>query len=206
MRYRAPMSACPVCETPNPEDAAECGVCGKVLFLEGEIEVDAAPMADLEQTLLDPLDLVTGPVTRLAEVEDTQLADRRMEVVVEAVEVERSQQEEGLASGLWLGGLPEMDNGRQSDGLAPTPAPAANGKCVWCGVPGDGVLCENCGKKRVRSAAPRPVPSGKAAPLTAQQRTEAEEDTVLCPGCLTRVQRLDKCPECMAPLPRAELF
>jgi hypothetical protein len=200
------MSACPVCETPHPEDAAECAVCGKVLLLEGDLEVDAAPMAELEQTLLDPLDSVTGPVAKMAEVEDTQLADRKLEVSVEAVEVERSQQEEGPASGLWFGGLPELETGRESDGIAPTAAPVDPGKCVWCGTPGTGVLCDGCGRRRLRGQQPRPAPAAGAPRLTAQQRTEAEEDTVLCPGCLTRVARLEKCPECMTPLPRAELF
>lgn len=200
------MSACPVCETPNPEDAAECGTCGKVLMLEGELEVDDEPMQDIEQTLLDPLDSVTGPVVRLAEVEDTQLADKRLEVQVEAVEVERTRQEEGPASTLWFGGLAELETGRQSDGMAPTAAPVDPGKCVWCGAPGTGVLCDGCGRRRLRGQPTRQAAAKGLAPMTARQRSDAAEDTVLCPGCLTRVQRSEKCPECMTPLPRGELF
>jgi hypothetical protein len=200
------MSACPICETPNPEDAAECETCGKVLLLEGDLEVEEEPMADLEQTLLDPLDSVTGPVVRLAEVEDTQLADRRMEVQVEAVEVERTKQEEGPASTLWFGGLADMESGRESDGMAKTAAPVDPGKCVWCGVPGTGVLCDGCGRRRLRGQPARPAAARAGAPMTAQQHNDAAEDTVLCPGCLTRVQRVEKCPECMTPLPRGELF
>ncbi len=200
------MSACPVCETSNPEDAAECATCGKVLMLEGDLEVEDEPMQDMEQTLLDPLDSVTGPVARLSEVEDTRLADRHLEVQVEAVEVERTKQEEGPASALWFGGLPELETGRQSDGMAPTAAPVDPGKCAWCGAPGTGVLCEGCGRRRLRGQPVRPPAAKAGAPMTAQQRSDAAEETVLCPGCLTRVQRLEKCPECMTPLPRGELF
>ena len=201
------MFPCPVCETANADDASECATCGKALLLEGEIEVDPTPMADLEATILDPLDSVTGPVVRLAEVEDTLLADPKMVVAIEPLEVDRTKQEEvPSAQQFWFGGLPEMETGREQDGIAPTPAPVDAGVCAWCAAPGTGVICDACGRRRLRGrvSAPRAaaLPGG---PLTARQQTEADEDTMLCPGCLTRVPRQDRCPECRTPLPRAEL-
>ena len=135
------------------------------------------------------------------------LPERGLSVQRSPVEVERSQQHEGVASGLWFPGLAELDTGRESDGMERTAAPVDPGKCAWCGTPGTGVLCEGCGRRRLRGPLARPAAVAAAGvPLTARQRTDAEEDTVLCPGCLTRVVRAEKCPECMSPLPRGELF
>lgn len=202
------MPSCPVCETACSDDASECANCGKVLMLEGELEVESETVEGLEATILDPLDSVTGVVVRIAEVEDTQLADPKMVVAVEALQVDRSKQEElASAQQFWFGGLEDMESGREQDGIPKTAAPVDTGVCAWCQAPGTGVICDACGRRRLRgrTSAPRAV-AGPGGPLTARQRTEAEENTVLCPGCLSRVPRTDRCPECKTPLPREELF
>ena len=201
------MHPCPVCETANAVDAAECATCGKVLLLEGELEVEAETVEGLEATVLDPLESAVGVVTRFAEVEDTQVADPKMVVAVEALEVDRTRQEEvATAPQFWYGGLDELETGREVDGIPRTAAPVDTGVCAWCNAPGTEVICDGCGRRRLRgrTSAPRAA-AGPGLPLTARQRTDAEEDTVLCPGCLTRVQRTDRCPECKTPLPRVEL-
>ena len=200
------MPSCPVCETANADDDAECATCGKALLLEGELEEEATPLDGLEQTVLDPLASATGVITRLPEVEDTFLVDPKLEVVVERLEVDRSEQDEtGPVQQFWQGGLADLETGRQQDGIAPTPAPVDTGVCAWCAAPGTFVLCDACGRRRLRGRFSGPAArAASGAVLTARQRTEAAEDTVLCPGCLTRVERGDRCPECKTPLPRED--
>src|SRR3954451_12129383 len=62
---------CPVCEAENPEAAAECGTCGRLL--EGAAaDVQAGTLDGLEHTQLAPPDLVVQ-VAPLPGVEHTRL-------------------------------------------------------------------------------------------------------------------------------------
>ena len=62
---------CPVCETENSEDAAECANCGKALSVEADLVEEVAPLPGLELTLQEP---VQAQVDLMSELEQTQLA------------------------------------------------------------------------------------------------------------------------------------
>ena len=137
--YALPMPVkCPVCETTNSDDAAECGDCGKILFADADLVVDVAPIEGLEETLHDPLESATGPVAMIPELERTQI-----EADPDAVS-------------FWGGGVdPDLDLGREPADGQRTPAPQDTGLCPWCTAPATGAVCDNCGRRRSRSPAGR---------------------------------------------------
>lgn len=186
---------CPVCESPNADDALECVTCGKQLLLEGEVEPEPEPLEGLEQTVLDPLESAAGPVAPIAELELTQAADPKLQVTVEAIEVDRTPIEQKLdVPSNWTGEV-DLDPTRNVDLDPKTAAPVDTGFCPWCGAPATGAVCDKCGRRRSRYV---------AAPQTEVQ-TASAEDTLLCPACFSRVKWEGKCPECGVPLPLREL-
>jgi hypothetical protein len=187
---------CPVCETPNADEAAECSTCGKILFADADLVDDVAPIEGLEETLHDPLESGTAPVAPLLELERTQLARKDLRVALEVVPgVERTQLEaDPDAIPLWSGGV-DLDLGREPDDGQRTPAPRDNGLCPWCSAPAAGAVCDNCGRRRSRYT----VPVATAA------ATRAQGDNVLCPSCFARVPPGDRCVECGVPFAVVEL-
>ena len=187
---------CPVCETANSNEAAECANCGKLLFADADLVDDVAPIDGLEVTLHDPLESVTPPVAPLPELEGTQLARKDLQVSVEVVPgVERTQIEADPGAVLfWSGGV-DLDTGREPDDGQRTPAPVDNGLCPWCNAPATGAVCDNCGRRRSRYT----VPVATAAVV------QAQGDDVLCPACFARVPPGVRCVECGVPFPVVEL-
>ena len=169
---------CPVCETTNSDDAAECGDCGKILFADADLVVDVAPIEGLEETLHDPLESATGPVAMIPELERTQI-----EADPDAVS-------------FWGGGVdPDLDLGREPADGQRTPAPQDTGLCPWCTAPATGAVCDNCGRRRSRYT----------VPLATAQVARAQDDTVLCPACFARVPTGARCLECGVPFAVVEL-
>ncbi len=189
---------CPVCETVNSDEAAECTDCGKVLFAEADLVDDVAPIEGLEETIHDPRESATGPIATLAELEQTQLARRDLKVFEEVVPgVEHTQLESDPdAVTFWGGGVdPDLELGREPDDGQRTPAPQDTGLCPWCTAPATSAVCDNCGRRRLRYSVP--VASAPVA--------QAEDDTLLCPSCFARVPPGVRCTECGVPFPVVEL-
>ena len=189
---------CPVCETVNPDDAAECEGCGKVLFAEADLLDEIAPIEGLEETIHDPLESATGPIATLPELEQTRLARRDLKVVDEVVPgVERTQLEaDPNAVSFWGGAVdPDLELGREPDDGQRTPAPQDTGLCPWCTAPATGAVCDNCGRRRSRYT----------VPIATAQVARREDDTVLCPACFARVPTGLRCGECGVPFAVVEL-
>src|SRR5205823_2946585 len=143
---------CPVCETENRDDTADCATCGKALFVEADLTPDVTPIDGLEETIRDPLESATGPVQVLPEVEFTPLARKDLAVAVEIMpNVERTPIEADLnAISLWTIGGVDLDLGRAPDDGVRTPAPQDAKICPWCGTTSDDVVCDNCGRRKIR--------------------------------------------------------
>ena len=178
---------CPLCETDNPEGAAECAGCGKAFATAAPPDLPLDPVPGLEQTVLAPdrAEAAPDPVPGL---ERTQLARRDLRIVEERVaDVEQTQLEsDPAATQFWSGGVTEVDLGREADDGARTPAPLDDGTCPWCRAPATGAVCDACGRRRSRYSV-APVPAAAAA---------GSEETQLCPACFARVPIGPRCVEC----------
>jgi hypothetical protein len=187
---------CPLCETENPDDVAECASCGKQLHDDAMLLDEVEPIEGLEETLRDPLESAAGPIEMLPELERTQLARGDLRIQVELVPgVERTQLEvdESVPSS-WTVGQVELDRGREQDLEPRTEKPQDSGTCPWCGAAGTGAVCDSCGRRRSRYT---------------EAKSEAASvrggDTVLCPGCFARVAAGPRCEECGVPFAPREL-
>ncbi len=185
---------CPVCETENPDESAECSNCGKQLALDADLLEDVEPVPGLELTLQDKVDT---DAERLPGLEFTQVADPRLQVPDEKVPgVEHTQLEEDPEAPVnWIAGSTPLDSGREADDGVRTPAPQDTGTCPWCGAPAEDAVCGNCGRRRSRYTAP------PAAAVPEQGSGEI----VMCPACFSRVPRTERCQECGSPFPLQEL-
>jgi|GEM_PF-1563520 len=196
---------CPLCETANADDATTCAECGKPLLEEFDLtglDGDEAVL-DLERTQVIDGDLDAAfalaalsehTVAQVDDLEPTLLADPKQEVEVEKLELDGDYAAEPAES-LWEDGVLELDLGREEDLTPRTPAPDKDAPCPYCGFPGDGAVCNHCGRRRQRYTTE--AARGPANNL--------RQITMLCPSCLARVVIDERCPECQAPLPRAEL-
>jgi len=198
---------CPLCERDNPGDALECAGCGKRLLEEIALDPEGDALAGQEHTQLGADDLDTAfamaaldsdGVAPLDGLERTQLGDPTLEVQVERLALDGDESAAaapgagGSAKAFWTSELLEMESGRDED-LAPrTPEPVDTGVCPWCGAPGDGAVCNHCGRRRRRFTRDRDRPLMSTG------------ETTLCPACFCRVAADARCEKCQAPLPRME--
>src|SRR5258707_4082189 len=162
---RNPMPAkCPICETVNSDDVDECANCGKILATAADLMEDVEPIDGLEQTIHDPLESATGPIAVIAELEETMIARKDLEVPEEHVQdVELTQIKEDPAAPInWTPGPVEIDLGRELDDGVRTPAPQDTGACPWCNAPATGAVCDNCGPRKSRYSV-QPAPSHQQA-------------------------------------------
>lgn len=186
---------CPVCETENGDDAAECANCGKQLALDADLLEDVAPIDGLEMTIQDRVDT---DAALLPDVEFTQVAaGKDLQVPDEKVPgVEHTQLEiDPEAPVNWIAGNTPLDSGRELDDGVRTPAPQDTGVCPWCGAPSTDAVCDSCGRRRSRYA---------AAPAAVTGPSQSDE-IVMCPACFARVPPADRCGECGTPFPLKEL-
>jgi hypothetical protein len=181
---------CPLCETENPGDAAECANCGKQLHTDAELLEDVSPIEGLEETLRDPAESATGHIDTLADLQQTQLASRDLRIQDELVPgVERTQlTADESAPSNWTVGNVDLDMGRERDLEPRTARPQDTGTCPWCGAAAAGAVCDACGRRRSRYT---------TAPAAAVAATS--EETVLCPACFSRVPAGARCGECGVP-------
>ena len=181
---------CPLCETENPDEMAECRNCGKQLHTDAELLEDVTLIEGLEETLRDPMESATGPVETLPDLQQTQLASRDLRVQDEVVPgVERTQLvADESAPSFWTVGNVELDLGREQDQDPRTAKPQDTGSCPWCGAAASGAVCDACGRRRSRYTA---APAAAAA--------VASDETVMCPACFSRVPAGPRCGECGVP-------
>jgi len=180
---------CPVCESDNPRDAAECISCGRKLSGKADAVADGPLLEGLEQTLYSGG--ADAPVQFLGEIEQTRLVTKPIAVDAELIPgVERTQLEiDPAATSLWSGGV-EVDRGRETDDGVRTLAPQDEA-CPYCGAVAEGVLCDNCGRRKTLYL--EAVAAG------------AGLDSVRCPACLSRVLAGPRCSDCGLPFPVTEI-
>ena len=178
---------CPLCETENQADAAECESCGKAFATAPPADLPLFAVPGLEQTVLEAA--LEAPVERVPGLEQTQVAERDLPITEERVEgVEQTQIESDPAAvQFWSGGVTEVDLGREADDGARTPAPKDDGTCPWCHAPSTGMVCDSCGRRRSRYS---------AAPVQRAAGGGRSDDTQLCPACFARVPVGPRCVEC----------
>jgi hypothetical protein len=178
---------CPLCETDNLEEVAECRNCGKQLHTDAELLEDVQPIAGLEETLYES---ASAPVEVLPDLMQTQLASRDLQVQKELVpDVERTQlASDERAPSNWTTGNVELDSGREQDLDPRTARPEDTGTCPWCGAAATGAVCDSCGRRRSRYT---------TAPAAAA--VQSSDETVLCPACFSRVPAGERCSECGVP-------
>jgi hypothetical protein len=188
---------CPVCDADNPADSPECSSCGKAFPSRARDGGAAGTLEGLETTqFASPNEAVrTEP---LAGLEHTRLPEDRSaqsQWTASAVPLERTQHEVGVAEqGAWSAGI-EVDPGREADSGERTPVQAETAVCPWCGTPSIGAICDACGRRKARFAAPPPE----------RERRAGGEGTVTCPACFARVAREVRCSDCGMPFPLQEL-
>lgn len=177
---------CALCETENPEDAAECSNCGKQLHADADVLEQVRPLEGLEETVRDPLESGVDP-DRMPEIEDTQIASRGLRIADERVpDIERTRIEvDAAAPSSWTAGRLELESGRETGASEPTPPPEDHGVCPWCGAQAQGAVCDSCGRRRSKYTEP-----------ASRSGAAATDETVLCPACFARVAADARCAEC----------
>ena len=101
------------------------------------------------------------------------------------------------AISLWTIGGVDLDLGRAPDDGVRTPAPQDAKICPWCGTTSDDVVCDNCGRRKIRYAQPAAAGPDAVADPNAEK--------VHCPACLSRVMPGPRCSECGLPFPLTEI-
>lgn len=191
------MSNCPVCETPNPPNAAECGTCGKVFFKAAVPDAPAAALLELDTGRVDaralavPLDVTpdldlgrSAPVSVPVDVTPDIDLGRSAPVANVVADVTPDMEQTAVAQKEW------------------TPLSDGPVLCRACGTPQTdltSILCGNCGRRLPVVAAmtgviidATPV-GGGAAP-----------EKVKCFACGARVYPAELCSDCGMPMRPAE--
>jgi hypothetical protein len=165
---------CPVCDADNLDDAVECPTCGRPLGPAAD-PVNDQPLDGLEMTRLPPADFDPAPEA-IPGLEQTQVeADPRAPLQ-------------------WTPGALEVETGREARSER-TPVPDESATCPWCGATSLGALCDACGRRKSRYAAPPPEKRQRSGPA----------ETVTCPSCFARVLHEVRCSDCGLPFPLQEL-
>jgi len=178
------MITCPVCEH-QQQSGAECENCGKqfstrappvevqrlpeleqTLIVDPRLRVDAAPMAELEATRLrGGPDL---PAQQVPELEMTSMAS---------------------AGNVAVEKLPELDLARAEDDGVRTAAPTGPLTCRYChNVQAEGLVCEKCGMRLPRAAAPQAPEAVVLSP--------DDDEWTRCRDCGSRAKRGTRCGNC----------
>jgi hypothetical protein len=186
---------CPVCDADNLDDAVECSSCGRMFGSgEGAGEEDG-PLEGLETTHFAPTGLARPE--SLPGVERTQIeADPQAASEWTAGEMALESTRYEAAAGTTAASTPgaEIDRGREPTSRERTPVSAESANCPWCGEASPGAICDACGRRKSRYAAPAP-----------EREAAVSGETVTCPACFARVPREVRCSDCGMPFPLQEL-
>jgi len=185
------MTPCPVCETPNPPNAAECANCGKVFFTTAIADQPAGTLAELDVARVDSARIAVVPdVTpdlELARAAPVQVAND----VTPDIELGRSAPVTNVVQDT----TPDMERTAIAD-KEWTPETEGPIACRACGTPQSdptSIFCLNCG----RHLPIRPAMQGviiDALPVT------NPEEKVKCFACGARVYPADLCSDCGMPM------
>src|SRR6202022_4756307 len=88
----------------------------------------------------------------------------------------------------------EAGGGGEKKRGGPTPVAAQSATCPWCGEASLGAICDACGRRKSRYAAP-----------AREREAVASGETVTCPACFARVSREVRCSDCGMPFPLQEI-
>jgi hypothetical protein len=186
---------CPVCEADNLDDAVECSGCGRMFASGPGAGEGGGQLEGLETTQFAPT--AAARPEPLPGVERTQLeADPQAtsEWTAGELALESTRYEAAAgATAAWTPGA-EIDRGRESKKGERTPVAPESANCPWCGEASLGAICDACGRRKSRYAAP-----------ATQREAVASGETVTCPACFARVSREVRCSDCGMPFPLQEL-
>lgn len=188
------MIICPMCEHQQAQ-GTECEVCGKKLFTTAPVAVAVTRLAELEQTQLAG---GRAPV-QTAAIPDLELTAQQAvrEVAVQPVP-ELDTGRSAAAGNVVVAPVQDMDTGRAlSDGLR-TAAPTGPVVCRYCrNVQDIGNVCDRCGMRlpKARLAQPEASASGRL-PQSGERTT--------CPKCHTPGYAGRACVTCSTMIPAAE--
>ena len=186
---------CPVCEAENLDDAVECAGCGRTLAAGPGAGEDGGSLEGLETTHFAPVD--PGRIESLPGVEPTQLeSDPQAPSEWTGGDLALESTLHEAAAGATAARSPgaEIDRAREPKSGERTPVADESSSCPWCGEASRGAICDACGRRKSRSAAPPP-----------QSEAVASGETVTCPACFARVSREVRCSDCGMPFPLQEL-
>ncbi len=161
------MVTCPVCEH-QQASATECENCGKGLSgaARAKVEVPVQPVEGLEATFAAAVGEV--PVERLGELEVNAREATGPVSVERLAEVEPSRFE--VAQEVPVERLPDMAEDRVPDDGVRTALPQGPVTCRYCrNVQAEGILCEKCGMRLPKVAAPQPAVVAGAIDPNAQK-------------------------------------
>src|SRR2546425_8370472 len=169
---------CPVCEADNLDDAVECAGCGRMFASGPGVGEEGGPLEGLETTHFAPTD--AAPPESLPGVERTQL------------------EADPQAASEWTAGELALESTQHEVAVGPTSRErtpvAESASCPWCGEASLGAICDACGRRKARYAAPAP-----------EREAAVSGETVTCPACFARVSREVRCSDCGMPFPLQEL-
>ncbi|AKJ03195.1 hypothetical protein ATI61_118135 [Archangium gephyra] len=188
------MIICPMCEHQQAQ-GTECEVCGKKLFTTAPVAVAVTRLADLEQTQLAG---GRAPV-QTAAIPDLELTAQQAvrEVAVQPVP-ELDTGRSAAAGNVVVAPVQDMDTGRAvSDGLK-TAAPTGPVVCRYCrNVQDIGAVCDRCGMRLPKARLAPTAASGPGALVQSGERTA-------CPKCHTPGYAGRACVTCSTLIPAAE--
>ncbi|HEY4882651.1 MAG TPA: hypothetical protein VII08_03370 [Myxococcales bacterium] len=186
---------CPVCEADNLDDAVECAGCGRFFVTGAGAGEEGGTLEGLETTRFAPTG--SARAESLPGVERTQFEvdpQAASEWTAGELAVESTRHEAAAgATAAWTPGA-EIDRGREPKNGERTPVAAQSATCPWCGEASLGAICDACGRRKSRYAAP-----------AREREAVASGETVTCPACFARVSREVRCSDCGMPFPLQEL-
>ncbi len=184
------MIVCPVCEHPQAAGEA-CDNCGKQLVVAKLVAAPVTVLPELEETHHrgGQANVVSE---RLAELDQTQHL-KGADLPAQALpELERTRAAD--AGAVAVERMGEMDAGRFLDTEAKVAAPSGAVTCRYCrNVQADGMMCEKCGMRLPRAAAPVAKKTGPAA-----------DGLVDCGSCGVRSLPGRRCASCGVAVPALE--
>lgn len=180
------MTPCPVCETPNPPGARECGTCGRALLAAARIEVAAGGLAELDRGRLDPatiqapaeampeLDLGRSAAVNVARDVTPDLDLGRAPAVNVAVEAAPDMERTAVSEKEW------------------TPLAEGPVTCRACGTPQadlSTIFCGNCGRRL-------PVVAAVQGVIVGEPEVPQKQERVRCFSCGAKVYPSELCSDC----------
>jgi len=185
------MTPCPVCETPNPPNLAECATCGKVLVKVAVPDAPSAALADLETGRLDS-SAIAAPVAPMPELDLARAAPVN---VLDERTPDLDLGRNAPVGNVLADATPDMERTAVAE-KEWTPEASGPVQCRACGTPQadpTSIFCGHCGRRL-------PVRQVLAGELILDATPAGEETRVRCFSCGAKVEPADLCSDCGMPL------